>query len=356
MIFLIRIVVIVSLALACPLAANATDKAVTIQKNDAANSAHPGEIILGIRDENVMIKEMVGSANLELSVDMTADSVVRIASLTKQFTAVAVLALMEDRQLSLDDPVSLYITNVPSHWGTITIKQLLSHTSGLTADMTPVFLRFKDEFSPEELVGLFETAPLTAAPGSKWQYSNLNYWILGLIIGSVSGKPYVDYVNERLLQPAGLIRTRYGDQRDVILGRSTGYEINASGVIENARIFSTSIGYAAGGFVSSPKEIARWYKSLSGGEIISKETIELALTPVDTSDGEATNYGLGWYITEINGKLVAHHGGSTIGFTSYFYWTPTPFTFAGVFRNWSDESGEPTKTALDVYTRTICMD
>ncbi len=320
-----------------------------------ARDARPGEIILEQCGDKLKRVKATGFANIELSVDMTPHNVVRIASLTKQFTATAILTLMEDGRLSLDDLLSQYIEDTPPYWRAITIRQLLSHTSGLTADMTPVFRRLHDEFTPEELVRLFETLPLASSPGSKWRYSNLNYWILGLIIKAASGKPFSVYVNERVLQPARLGETRYGDQRDIILGRSAGYEIDSEGNNMNARLFSTSIGYAAGGFVSTPLEIVRWYEALSNGEILAVETINLALTPVKTNDGISTDYGLGWYITRADQSAVAHHGGSTIGFTSYIYWTPEPFAFVGIFRNWSDAEGEPTGLAYDAFVGMKCM-
>jgi CubicO group peptidase (beta-lactamase class C family) len=321
-----------------------------------AMGAHPGEVILGQCDGELTQVTATGSANIELSIDMTPHSVVRIASLTKQFTAVAVLALMEGGQLFLDDPVSQYIAGTPAHWSEITIRQLLSHTSGLTADMTPVFRRLHDEFSPEDLVEIFKTEPLITPPGAKWRYSNLNYWILGLVIEAVSGKPFSAYVNDRVVRPAMLDNTRYGDQRDIIRGRSAGYEIDGDGNIANARPFSTSIGYAAGGFVSTPLEIAQWYEALSKGKILAAETIKLALAPVETSDGTLTDYGLGWYITKTDQSLVAHHGGSTIGFTSYIYWTPESFAFAGIFRNWSDAAGEPADVVYDAFMGMNCVE
>jgi D-alanyl-D-alanine carboxypeptidase len=337
--------------MATPATSKDTDCAVPAKKAMPPAARGLGEVIVGARGGRIEIVRASGLAHLELPAGMTPDSMVRIASLTKPFTAVAVLALAEDGSVSLDGRLEVYLPDPPRHWRAITVRQLLSHTSGLTSDMTPVLRHMKDDMPPENLVALFARMPLASEPGTAWRYSNLNYWILGLVIERVTATSYADYVRNRVLRPAGLTRTRYGDHRDIIRGRAAGYEIDQASCVRNARYFSSHIGYAAGGFISSPTEMAQWYDALGRGRIISQASVELALTAVKTEDGAATGFGLGWYVDEIDGHSVAHHGGTSIGYSSYVYWSPKPNVFAGVFRNWSDDAGEPKKTARDIYDR-----
>lgn len=336
---------------ATPARAKDAHCAVRINGHAPTEDGGPGEVVIGAHDGRLEIIRAAGLAHLELPVKIRPGSVVRIASLTKQFTAVAVLTLVEDGLVSLDSSLKTYLPDAPPHWRGITLRQLLSHTSGLTSDMTPVLRHMTDDMAPGELVSLFAGMPLSAVPGTAWRYSNLNYWILGLVIEKATHKSYADYVQERVLRPAKLVRTRYGHHRAIIPGRTAGYEIDRAGCIHNARYFSSSLGYAAGGFISTPLEMSKWYEALSQGRIVTPATIELALTPVKTRDRVSTAYGLGWYVDEIGGRKVGHHGGSSIGYSAYVYWSPSSHIFAGVFRNWSDEAGEPKKSARDMYVQ-----
>jgi len=304
----------------------------------------PAEIIISANGDSERV-EAQGYANLELSVAASSQSVFRIASLTKQFTAVAILSLVEDDRLSLEDRLSTLLPTTPAEWGGITVRQLLSHTSGLSSDLSPVLKNFRKDFSPNDLVALYFEVPMASAPGEEWRYSNLNFWLLGLIIEKTTGKSYPDFVAERVLARAGLQQTQYGDYLAVIPNRVASYEIDDQEKIHNARYFSTTIGYSAGGFVSSPADMAKWYRALGEGKILSKETLGIALTPAQLNDGVTANYGLGWYVEDIDGVRVGHHGGSSIGFMSYIYWAPESGKFAGVFRNWSDAEGEPKDVA-----------
>ena len=320
----------------------------------ASDATHvPGEILIAAKGEEILCVQETGLANLEQPTALTRHHALRIASLTKQFTAVGILKLVETGQLSLDKSLTEILPDIPQQWRNITVRQLLSHTSGLTGNMTPVFSHIADDLAPNELVALFFDIPLAAQPGQVWQYSNLNYWILGLVIETISKRSYQDYIDDEVLNPAGLSKTRYGDNLAIISSRARGYEIDASGEITNARYFSSSIGYAAGGYVSSALDMVRWYAALGKGRIISSAILELALTPVKTNDGVSTGFGLGWYLDEINNQRVAYHGGSSIGFMSYVIWAPDQSIFSGVFRTWSDASGEPASVARIMFNRAL---
>ena len=176
--------------------------------------------------------------------------------------------------------------------------------------------------------------------------------ILEKVIETASGEAYADFVVKHVLAK-GMTRTRYGSHDAIIPGRAHGYEIDARGDWVNARYFSAMLGYSAGGFLSTPADMATWYGALSRGEIISEKMLSLAMTEGRGSGGEPTGYGLGWYVSEFGGDSIAHHGGSTFGFQCYIYWVPARGIFVGVFKNSSDQRGEPKDDARALLAAVI---
>ena len=300
----------------------------------------PGAVAVAAKGDAIAYVRGFGLAEVELGAPMRADSVLRIASLTKQFTAVAILRLVEAARLDLGDTLAGRLADCPPGWQTITLRQLLSQTSGLTDDMGPIFSQPLVDRTPSELLAPYRDRPLAAAPGAHWRYSNLNYWILGQVIEAATGEAFADHVSRHVLA-SGMTRTRYGDALAIVPGRALGYEAASAGGWRNARPFSQSIGYAAGGFLSTPLEMARWYAALGRGEIVSRTLLDLAGRDVATTDGKPTGYGLGWYVSKTDGDVTMHHGGSSVGFESYLFWIPSKALFSGVFKNRNDARGEP---------------
>jgi CubicO group peptidase (beta-lactamase class C family) len=310
----------------------------TFQSEYPADS--PGAYMIAAVGDRVVFSRAFGRGDLEHDQPLTADSVVRIASLTKQFTSVAVLRLAQDGKLELDDPLGGLLANCPPAWRAITIRQLLNQTSGLTDDLSPLYARLTEDLTPDRLLRVYAGAPLLSPPGAAWRYSNLNYWILGKVIETLAKEPYAEFVTRHVLAP-GMTRTRYGSHAAITPGRAPGFESDSKGGWINARYFSATLGYAAGGFLSTPADMAVWYAALGRGKIIAPAMLALALTPGRTNDGKSTGYGLGWYVSNKGGMLVARHGGSTFGFQSSIAWIPSHEIFAGVFKNESDDRGEP---------------
>ena len=322
----------------------------------------PGGVEIVLIDGETRRLNAFGYADIEHQVAMSPDGVFRIASMTKQFTAVAVLALVEDGLLTLDDRLATRLPECPPAWGEITLRQLLSHTSGLSGDFAPLLAdtesgsaashpvaHLRDDFTPRQLVEHYVDLPLQSAPGERWVYANLNYWILGLVIEVVTGDPYADFVQRRVLATAELSNTVIGEWEPIIPDRVSGYERNASDELRNARYFSSSIGYAAGGYLSSAEDLARWYTALSHGEILSPVMVDLALTPVRLNNGEAVPFGLGWHVATIGKRRAGHHGGSSIGFRSYVYWIPETSAVAITLLNNSggDEPNMRTRALIE---------
>lgn len=335
------------LALASPVAA---DPWKTVEERFAAEypANGPGAYVIVARGGQVLYSRGFGLADIEQNAAWSEDSVVRIASLTKQFTAVAVLKLAQDGKLGLDDRLQERFPSCPRAWGPITIRQLLGQTSGLTDDLSPLLERIATDLTPDQILALYAGRPLDFAPGAKWRYSNLNYWILGRVVERVSGETYADFVTKRVLAP-GMTHTRYGSNTAIVRRRARGYEAEPGGRWSNARYFSATLGYAAGGFLSTPHDMAVWYAALSRGEVLAPALLKIALTENTTNDGNSTGYGFGWYVSKRDARGLARHGGSTFGFQSSVIWEPSKGLFAGVFKNTSDERGEPEDDARAAF-------
>jgi CubicO group peptidase (beta-lactamase class C family) len=317
----------------------------------AAIPAAPGGYEIATEAGRVRISHGFGQADLEQAIAIGPDTMFRIASLTKPFTAVAVLALVEDGRLSLDARLGALLADVPQDWRPITVRQLLSHTSGLTGDFEPLLAHRTEDLSPRELTDLYRGRPLEHAPGAAWAYSNLNYWLLGQVIEAVSGRPYADFLRDRVLEPAGLEATREGRQQEIIPRRARGYGRGADGAWRNSPYFSQTLGYSAGGLISSPREMARWYEALGEGRILRSSTLALALAAAPLADGRPSGDGLGWRLTSIGGCPAAEHGGSSIGFVAYVVWIPSRRLFVGEFRN--ADGPEPAEEARATAVRLL---
>lgn len=334
-------------------AANAADfRAVDSRLRAIYPPDGPGAYAIVAVNDRTVFSKGYGQANVELHVVFQDNSVVRIASLTKQFTSVAILLLVEERKLSLDAPLRESWAQCPAAWREITVRQLLSHTSGITDDLAPLLAQLTRDLTVDQLLTIYADRPLLSQPGTAWRYSNVNYWTLGKVIEIESGERYADFVSRRVLVPR-MTRTRYGSHDALIEGRAGGYEAASNGRLLNARYFSATLGYSAGGFLSTPADMAIWYAALTHGDIISSASIATALTSSRTNDGKSTGYGLGWYVSDIARTHVAHHGGATLGFESYIFWAPSRGIFAGVFKNRSDGEGEPVEHARTLLEAAI---
>lgn len=191
----------------------------------------PGAVALVAQDGEVLFKEAYGMANLELNVPMTTNNVFEIGSVTKQFTAVSILMLMEDGKLSLSDDITLYIEDYPTHDHKITIHHLLNHTSGIQSYTSmPSFMKeARTDMTPMELINVFKDEPMTFDPGAEWSYNNSAYIILGYIIEEVSGMSYADYVQQEIFAPLGMENSYYGSHSKIIPNRALGYQPSNDG-------------------------------------------------------------------------------------------------------------------------------
>lgn len=276
--------------------------------------------ILVARQGQVLFSRAYGFANREHDVPNTLQTKFAIASLTKAFSAMAVMMLQEQGQLQVQDSICKYISDCPPTWKPITLHHLLTHTSGIP-NYTDVVRGQLDKFDmgreymPAEGIALFKDLPLDFEPGSQWKYSNSGYFLLGAVIEQVSGESYDTFIQKRILQPLGMTESGYDRASIIVKNRASGYSINPGIQLVNVRGWDVSQRYAAGGLYSTVGDLLKWDQALYTDRLVSSETLRAIFTSAATAPG-GIGYGYGWMIYSQSGHRVIEHGGSLPGFRS----------------------------------------
>ena len=273
--------------------------------------------VLVAQDGKVLLDKGYGSANLEWDIPDSPQTKFRLGSLTKQFTAAAILLLEERGKLRTDDLVAKYLPDAPAGWAKITIANLLTHTSGI-----PNFTSFPDystteatPTTPEQLVARFRDKPLNFQPGEKWEYSNSGYVLLGYLLEKISGQRYQDFVRDNLFAPLGMTESGYDSHAAIILHRASGYTPGANGPV-NAGYIDMSIPFSAGGLYSTTEDLLRWEQGLFGGKVLSAASLKKMTTPFKS------DYGYGLMVGTAHGYTVIEHGGGIEGFNTQLAYDP----------------------------------
>lgn len=308
----------------------------------------PGETgcaALVAKNGQVIYKKAFGMANLELNVPMQPDMVFRIGSITKQFTAVAILQLMEQGKLSLQDEITKFIPDYPTQAYKITIEHLLTHTSGIKSyTNVPEFQKnIRTDMKPDEVINSFKNLPMEFAPGTKWEYNNSGYFLLGYIIEKVSGMTYPEYLDKNFFKPLGMTNTLYGSDSKIVKNRASGYQPDGEG-IKNADMMSMSLPYAAGSIQSTVEDLFKWNQSVHAYKLVKKETIEKAFTEYKLADGKGTKYGYGWMFSQVQGSPAIEHGGGINGYLTNGIYLPEEDVFVAVFSN--NNAKPPTQVSI----------
>jgi CubicO group peptidase (beta-lactamase class C family) len=275
----------------------------------------PGCALLVRHNRKVVLATGYGIANLEHGVPVKSQTVFQSGSINKQFTAMAVMVLVQERKLALDDPISKYLA-VPASWSGITVRHLLTHTSGL-GDYPENFSLQRD-YTEDELLKMVATQPLGFAPGEKWRYSNLGYVTLGILIGKASSEFWGDFLRKRVFDPLDMKHARVISEADVIPNRAAGYVLNDH-VLKNQKWVSPSVNATAdGSLYFTIEDLAKWDEALEAQKLLSRANYEQMWTPVRLNDGTTAPYGFGWRIAKADsGHRMIEHGGNWQGFASY---------------------------------------
>lgn len=295
----------------------------------------PGGVVLVKRGDEVLLRRGFGLADLEHQLPMPADAVFPLASATKQFTSMAVLKLVAAGKLRLDQPIAELDPALPAAMGGVTVRQLLTHTSGIKniSSIQASRAARRNEADAAALIGYFGELPLEFAPGSQFRYSNSNYIVLTRLIEVLSGVSYPEYLQQSIFTPLGMTHTRYGSHLALIPRRAHGYQQDDAGHWLNAEFISMSQPQGAGGLVSNVDDLARWDAALTGGSLVDPALQAQAFRPVKLNDGSTQPYGFGWVISEVQGTPSLEHGGFINGFNSQILRLPQQQILVTVLTN-----------------------
>ncbi len=286
--------------------------------------AAPGAAILLVKKGPVLYRKGIGLANLEHQVPLKPDMPFRLASLTKPFTSIGILMLVEAGKLALTDPLNRLLPNYPMGEATITIEHLLTHTSGIP-DYTelPEWLAVhRQDVTVDQLIDVFKTRPKAFAPGTRWMYCNSGYVLLGAVIEKISGKSYGEFLAERIFKPLAMSCTFYEANTSRVIPQMVSGYSKVSNAYMQAEYLSNSQLYAAGGMVSTLDDLARWFAALRTEKLLKIETLRKMWTPFLLPDGTSTRYGYGWWVSEYQGRLVVEHYGLLPGYATYLLTLP----------------------------------
>ena len=296
----------------------------------------PGAAAIVTRKGQILLRKGYGMADMELKVPIEPDMVFRLGSVTKQFTAVAILMLEEQGKLSVQDPITKFLPDYPTQGHTITVENLLTHTSGIRSytSMPEWQPLWRKDFSLAELIDFFKNQPMDFAPGERWLYDNSGYILLGAIIEKASGQSYEDFIRKSLFEPLQMNHSYYDHTERIIPRRVKGYQRSGQGY-ENAPYLSMSQPYAAGSLASSVDDLAAWNQALWENRLLKKESLAKAHKPFVLKDGRATGYGYGWTIASYAGHRTVEHGGGIHGFATYVLSMPDDDVFVAILTNGS---------------------
>jgi CubicO group peptidase (beta-lactamase class C family) len=276
----------------------------------------PGLALLVVRGGKIVKARGYGFANLEHKVPVSPDTVFQSGSMGKQFTATAVMMLVEEGKVRLDDTISRYLADTPASWKGVTVRQLLSHTAGFT-DYPPDF-NFREDYTEDQLLKRAMKIPLAFTPGDNWQYSNMGYVTLGILIGKVTGRFYGDLLQERIFRPLDMSATRIINEADIVPNRAAGYRL-VKGDVKNQEWVSPTMNTTAdGSLYLTILDLAKWDAALNTERLLKRSSLQLMWTPVSQNDGKPNRagYGFGWRIGDVRGHRVIEHGGAWQGFTT----------------------------------------
>ncbi|MBO6514694.1 MAG: beta-lactamase family protein [Phycisphaerales bacterium] len=287
------------------------------------NKDEPGAVVLVAHKDNIVYHQAIGQSSLE-GPPLQLDTIFRIASVSKQFTAVAILQLAEQGKLNLDDHINKFVPEFDTRDQKITVKMLLNHTSGIISYTSmPNFDQGIDstDVTPEELVDFFNNQELQFTPGTDQSYSNSGYALLGLIIERVSGVSYAQYMHQNIFKKANMQRVFAGDDHAGTKGFATGYIATDTGYTETGYI-SLTWPYAAGCIETTTADLHRWIRALHKEKIISQASLNEASAPTILPSGQRISYGYGLDTLNIQGHPTVEHGGGIPGFVSHLLYIP----------------------------------
>lgn len=332
-------------------AASASAAPLTAAQFDAAMAPYyhpnePGAVVLVAKNGKTIFRKAYGLADVARGTPMTPDMQLRLGSITKQFTSTAILMLVDQGKIRLDDDITRFLPDYPAKGQHITVANLLNHTSGIVSFTSkPGYVLHMNEAIPvHDMIASFQDDPLDFAPGSRYQYNNSGYYLLGAIIEKVSGLAYADFLEQRIFAPLGMHDTAYEGKQHGKAILVPGYTRGPTGFVPSAPISMTQP-YAAGALVSTVDDLARWDAAVSAGKLLQPATWQRAFTKTTLTDGTLSNYGYGWVIGTVRGVPAIEHSGGINGFSTYALRVPSEHVYVVVLRNTDSGTASPETVA-----------
>jgi D-alanyl-D-alanine carboxypeptidase len=285
-----------------------------------------GIVAAVVRGDDTLLFKAYGKADVEWDIPMPLDAMFEIGSVTKQFTAAAILQLRDQGKLDLDDPVKRWLPDFDPRGNPLTLRRLLDHTSGIVGlTEMPEFdhLVTNEHFPRDSAYALIKRYPFQFPTGEQQNYSNSAFFLLGLVVEKASGMTYEDYIEKKIFEPLGMTRSMYCNSRDNIPRRAHGYMVPPTKVIHRARANVHTWPFAAGSLCSTAADMVTWLKALHGGKVLSPRSYAEMITPSKLNDGTPLRYGMGLQVTpDVSGLKYIGHGGSIPGFWVEVGWYP----------------------------------
>lgn len=294
----------------------------------------PGGLVAVASRGRIIHLKTYGMANVELAVPVSDSTVFEIGSISKQFVSAIVMLLMQENKLKLDDPIQKYLSDLPSEWLGVTVRQLLTHTSGIPDyEEIRTYDIYRFRLTPEEIIKIAHSRPMDFAPGTGWFYSNTGYFLLSMIVERIEGHPLGQVLESRIFGPLLMTQTRMADPEAIIRHRASGYWVNKAGELINRNPTETSSTLGAGGILSSVYDLTKWDEALYENQLFSDDSKEAMWAHTILPNGDSTGYAFGWNVRQYKGLRRLSHSGQVAGFVANFARFPDEEAAIIVFLN-----------------------
>lgn len=288
----------------------------SIVNAEMAGQKVPGLAVGIVRGNYTLLAKGYGLANVEHRVPVTTETVFQSGSVGKQFTSAAIMLLVEDGKLSLSDPITKFFPDAPASWNDVTVQHLLTHTSGIP-DYTTESMDYRKDYTEDQLAKMAYALKLEFPAGSRWNYSNTGYALLGFIARKAGGRFYGDILADRVFKPLGMKSARVINEADIVPNRAAGYRL-VGGALRNQEWVSPQLNTTAdGSLYLSLNDMLAWERGLRAGTLLKPETWKQVYSQVRLSSGNPYPYGFGWSIDSVGGQLRISHGGAWQGFRTH---------------------------------------
>jgi CubicO group peptidase (beta-lactamase class C family) len=320
----------------------------SLVQSHLANAPAASAAVAVVRGSDTIVMRGYGYADLQAKRLAGPTTMYEIGSITKQFTSSAIMRLVEQGKIGLDDDLSKYLPNFPLHGHHVTIRELLNHTSGIHSYTSSPGWRphWADDLSPDSIVGFIARDTFDFAPGTAWRYNNTGYVLLGMVVEKVTGEPYARYLDEQFFKPLGLRQTTYCPaQRARDTSYAEGYSHRGTALVPTEYLSMTQP-FSAGALCSSVKDYLVWQRALHGGRVVSPRSYSLMTMPDTLANGKRLTYGFGLMVADLAGHHVITHGGGINGYTTSQMYFPADSLSVIMFTN--TDSRAPDFTAMNI--------